>query len=86
MLCMQGSVKDSLIYLAALQPRSHAVIVCLCVCLCVLQLQAGAEVLVQPTAAVAREVLFELADSLLRPCSLFDVGDTLAMHKVRRVV
>jgi hypothetical protein len=43
--------------------------------------QAGAEVLVQPTAAVAREVFLELADALLVPCSLFDAGDTLLLHR-----
>jgi hypothetical protein len=44
-------------------------------------LQAGAEVLVQPTAAVAREVFWELSDVLLAPCSLFDAGDTLLLHR-----
>jgi hypothetical protein len=44
-------------------------------------LQAGAEVLVQPTAAVAREVSWELTDALLSPCSLFDAGDTLLLHR-----
>lgn len=43
--------------------------------------QAGAEVLVQPTAAVAREVFWELADVLLAPCSLFDAADTLLLHR-----
>lgn len=47
----------------------------------VIALQAGAEVLVQPTAAVAREVFWELADSLLAPCSLFDAADTLLLHR-----
>lgn len=44
-------------------------------------LQAGAEVLVQPTAAVAREVFWDLSDVLLAPCSLFDAGDTLLLHR-----
>lgn len=44
--------------------------------------QAGAEVLVQPTASAAREVFWELADGLMRPCSLFDAGDTLLLHKM----
>jgi hypothetical protein len=38
-------------------------------------------VLVQPTAAVAREVSWELTDALLSPCSLFDAGDTLLLHR-----
>jgi hypothetical protein len=37
--------------------------------------------LVQPTAAVAREVFWELADALLAPCCLFDAGDTLLLHR-----
>lgn len=50
-------------------------------CIAAALLQAGAEVLVQPTAAVAREVFWELADALLAPCSLFDAGDTLLLHR-----
>jgi len=37
---------------------------------------------VQPTAAAAREVFWELAACLLRPCSLFDGSDTLLLHKM----
>jgi hypothetical protein len=38
-------------------------------------------VLVQPTAAVAREVFWGLSDALLQPCSVFEPGDVLMLHR-----
>jgi hypothetical protein len=42
----------------------------------------GAEVMTQPTASAARQLLWEASDALLSPCSLFDAGDVAVLQRM----
>lgn len=44
--------------------------------------QVGAGVYAQSTASATRELFWQLASGLMKPCSLFDAGDVTVMKQL----